>query len=173
MDILKTREPMTMFEIMSVILSFATLLITIGGFGVLWIQLSSANDSLKTGIYTNISVWTYDLDKLFLADPWLRPYFYERVDIDSKDPNYSKVVTVAEYFIDTFDSMMTFGKYFPGGAPHEGWKNWIYDSFDTSPILARHIDELRRWYEPGPAWPIYAKWRCDHGSLQYCLTKKP
>jgi len=110
-----------------------------------------------------MSNWTFELDKAFLDHPELRPYFYDGKDIQQSDPLYFRAETMAEFILDNFDSIMKFDRTYPETL-HEGWRNWIYDSFSRSPLLVRTMEKLKPEYEPGPAWPIYADWKRRHSS---------
>ncbi len=162
---------MSRFERWTVGVSISSLLISIVGFALVWLQLQGANESLRTGVYANMANWTLEISKMFLANPELRPYFDGGKDISPSDPLYDKAEVVAEYLLDNMDSMLEFKSYFPGGTPHQGWTNWMYDSFDESPLLRRHIEKRRRWYEPGQLWPIYQRWKADHPSAPQPQTK--
>jgi hypothetical protein len=155
---------MSQFEKLYLIFSALSLIISAVGFSFMWLQLESANKSLKTAIYANMSNWTFELDKTFLQHPELRPYFYAGKDMDPGDPLYLKAESVAELLLDNFDSMLEFRPYFPGGAPHEGWINWMHDSFESSPVLVRTIEKEWRQYEHGPVGSFYKNWKLQKGS---------
>jgi putative addiction module component (TIGR02574 family) len=164
---LATPEPrtgMSRFETLSLLLSALSLIISAVGFSFVWLQLDSANKSLKTGIYANMSNWTFDQDKTFLEHPDLRPYFFDGKDMDPGDPRYLKAESIAELLLDNFDSELEFGPYFPGGAPHQSWTNFMHDSFDNSPILVRTIEKDWRQYEHGPIGRFYKEWQREKTS---------
>jgi hypothetical protein len=150
---------MTRYERWSLIISGATAAVTLGGFGFIWLQLKSANDSLRTGVYANMSNWTFELDKASLEHPELRPYFYDGKDIDESDPLYPTAAAMAEFHLDTFDSIMEYNRSFAAADLHEGWSNWMMNAFDASPILVHTIEKMRSEYQPGPVWPIFQRWK--------------
>lgn len=150
---------MSRFERWTLAISAFSTLVTIAGFGFVWMQLRSANDSLRTGVYANMSNWTFELDKAFIEHPELRPYFYDKKDIREDDPLFAKAAAMAEFELDNFDSIMEQERYFPAGSLHEGWRRWIFNGFDKSPVLVRTIEQLRSEYEGGPGWEMYQEWK--------------
>ena len=83
---------------------------------VVWNQVQSRTVA-RDGIYAKASDWTFDLDKVFVQYPELRPYFYANKDIDEKDPVYPRALAVAEYTADTMDSVLAqkgFVQQYPG-----------------------------------------------------------
>jgi hypothetical protein len=61
-----------------------------------------AQKSFREQVYQGfVSSW-FELDKLFINNPELRKYFYEGTSLSRTDPNYLKVICVAEYFDDAF-----------------------------------------------------------------------
>ena len=152
---------MSRYERWSVGIAFVSAVITIAGFWFLWLQLRSTNESLRAGAYSNMSSWTFDLDKAFLQYPELRPYFYAGKDIREDDPLFLRAQTMAEFLLDNFDSIMEFDRQYPGTL-HAGWRDWIYESFNRSPLLVRTLENRKAEYESGPAWKIYLQWKHDH-----------
>ena len=164
------ERPMSRYEKLSFIVSVRSLIVSLLGFVLIIWSLNAANEALKRSIYGSISNWTFELDKAFLQSPELRPYFYDGKDIDTDDPLYPKAQQMAEYMLDTFDSVLEHKAYFPGtgGTPHVGWARWFYDSFDRSPILGKYIETNRRWYETSEIWPIYKRWKAYSFTPRLC-----
>ena len=133
--------------------------VTAVGLLVVWQTLSATNNSLKYNVYITSTNWTLEIDKMFFANPELRPYFYEGKDIAPTDPQYQRAVSMAEMLIDSMDSVAAIGENFPDEVKFDGWKNWIMGTFSNSPLLVRHLEELRDWYQPQPIWKYYEEWK--------------
>lgn len=164
---------MTRFERLTLATTAVALAVTVGGFVVVYFQLRNANEALSGGVNASVSTWTFEIDKAFLEHPELRPYFYGGQDIAPDDPNFHKAEAMAEFLLDSFDSIESFKGDIPAGIPHEGWVNWIYDCYGNSPLLRRYAAKQSRWYQSGPAWWIYEKWKHEHPAAGGPLQAEP
>jgi hypothetical protein len=90
---------------------------------------------------------TLTLDRLFVEYPDLRPYFYDGVDIDAKDPSFRRVQALAEMHLDVFDYKLKHAETFAAYQPfREAEERWIRDMFRSSPILRRYCELRKGWY---------------------------
>lgn len=156
------RSTMSRFERWSLLISMISLAISVFGFGAILYGFKVTNESLRTSIYTEMSNWTFELDKTFLSHPELRPYFYSGKAIDEqKDAGlYSLAISVAELESDTMDSILELGEHFPAGAPNQGWQFWMEDTFNRSPIICKYLEDNRGQYVR--LYPVYEHWRKTH-----------
>ncbi len=129
--------------------------VSIGGFtlviaGLLFNFWQSSRVALATRANVGHSVITHvtDLDKVFMANPALMPYFYGGKPVDEKDKDeFAKVSATAVMVLDVFDLVVTQNAHFPDywDAPR-AWDDWMIDVFSTSPILCKTLDEHPGWY---------------------------
>lgn len=164
---------MSRFERWTLTISVISTVVTVAAFALVWLQLSNANESLRTAVYANMSNWTFELDKAALEYPELRPYFADGVDLPTTDPLYPRAAAMAEFTLDNMDSILEYERQFPSGTLHAGWRNWIYDSFSRSPILVQTIEQLSAEYRPGPLWPIYEEWKTAHRQRAKRMSGQP
>src|SRR5689334_1586477 len=88
----------------------------------------------------SLNTQSRDITRLFLEYPELRPYFYNGVDIDEKNPDFHKAETVAELILDIFWTMSNEAarvdlSAMPTEAQRDGgilWMNFVRDSFQLS-----------------------------------------
>jgi hypothetical protein len=94
-----------------------------------------------------------EIQKAFIEHPELRPYFYEKKPFRREDKNYQAVATIAEMYLDWFDS---FGDDYvaelpemgPNGEQRKMWEKFFKDMFKTSEALQDMAKEKVReqWY---------------------------
>jgi hypothetical protein len=99
-------------------------------------------------------------DELFLSDPGLRPYFYDRWPapeqiFDSPAPVAgepskadlfrSRLLAATEYYLDLLESIWDN----VGPLPEDdksSWREWIHDMFESGPILGAYRERYETWY---------------------------
>jgi hypothetical protein len=102
--------------------------------------------------YIAVNSKQLELDSIFIQNPDLRPYFFEKKKIDKNDKNYNKAVSVADYTIDYFDLFYSQVDYFLppridlNQKAFNSWKTYIKQSFKLSPILCQRLNEVKGWY---------------------------
>jgi len=113
-------------------------------------QTSKATENMQASMYATIATHTFEMDRLFIEHPNLRPYFYGGKDIDEKDKDYDLVIAIAEHQLDYFDATWTQLGYIPDDADkeedRETWNRYFLDSFANSPILCKRFNMNRSWY---------------------------
>ena len=148
-------EPIHITELIKLLFtigSFITVIITITSLifqsRVLLIQTECNIKSIQgntLGFITNNSL---TVDKLFIDNPHLRPYFYNNQTIKKDDKLFDTVSATAEYLLDYFDSLLLHLNLSPYIETYyrKSWEATIIDSFLWSPILCSHIEENRPWF---------------------------
>lgn len=135
--------PLTSYELASLLLSaiaLVSLFFISEQVRMSKIQSKASNTQTVTGPFLEI-------DKLFIADPELRPYFYDGQEISEDAPNYQKVLAVAEFQLDVFDTFFTQEDYVTlDTEERQNWVKYMGDSFHTSPALCRRLNPAQDWY---------------------------
>lgn len=139
-------DSLTLYHKLSLTLSFISLLSLI----FIIIQIRQTTVSMQASMYATIATQTLEMDKMFIDKPEFRPYFYEGRNIKEGEPNYDKVLSIAEYQLDYFDSTRTELGYIPKDTDtqedRKTWNKYLGDSFANSPILCRRIKANPEWY---------------------------
>lgn len=116
---------------------------------------TSLEASAKANIgdaYANIGAFTLDLDKIFIENPELRPYFYHGWEITETDTKYHAVMAVAEMQLDFFDATLTQLQIRPeeDAAEMEAekalWDKYFVKSFSSSRALCKRYADDEDWY---------------------------
>ena len=146
-------QPMTTYELLSLIISvagFVTVIISIimliRQTREMTLQTNLVAESLRTATYEAVASQMFAIDEIFIRYPELRPYFYSGKDISENDPDYDKVVAIAEFILDFFGSVLLQMQHFPQVWPRKWWEEYFIDSFANSPVLCRYLESVKEWY---------------------------
>jgi hypothetical protein len=116
------------------------------------VQIRQTSQSLRASAFATVANYTMELDKVFIDDPDLRPYFYNGRDTNELDDKYNQVMATAEFELDFFDATLTQLELRPGESKSEMraeemvWRKYIQDSFAKSPALCERIKSNPDWY---------------------------
>jgi hypothetical protein len=91
------------------------------------------------------------IDKIFIDNPDLYPYFFQKKQLKSNDKNYPKVKSMAVMlldFMDAFDDdyVRKLAGMNDGGKYWISWENYFVDQFSLSPVLCDSYKEMKSWY---------------------------
>jgi len=156
-------------KINTVLQTIASIATTFGVILILW-QAVIARQAFEAQGWQAISSQIKDIDKIFIEYPDLYPYFYQRKQINSDDPQYPKVAATAEMLLDFMDGFEDEYVRGLGGMDDEGsswapWKNYFEGLFQLSPVLCSRFNEIESWYiKEGVVYSL-AKAGCAKGML--------
>jgi hypothetical protein len=105
------------------------------------LQLQSIMTQSQT--YQNATMTLYYLTQYFIEHPEDKPYFYSGKDFPRQDPDFTRLYTLAELFVDGMDDLIENRVAWPT------WQRFFYDVYHTSPILRRYYTEHYDWYAQG------------------------
>lgn len=140
-------KPITLFELLSLVVSVAGFVLVIISIYLLRRQLSIADRGLRESWLIPLKTQQLEIDKLFIDRPHLRKYFYEaEIVSDSKTDEYAQVAATAEYILDHLAGVIS--QRTADGKPLTStiWREYMKDSFINSPALCMILEKHRRWY---------------------------
>ena len=144
---------MTLYELLSLIVSvagfiaiIATLIFLIRQTKEITKQSKYVAESIKVSIFQGNDNRSFEMGRLFVDYPELRPYFYQGQDIQEDDPAYGKAIAIADLLLDFFDTILLQPQYLPAAFIRESWGTVIDDIFAKSPILCRHWHAVQDWH---------------------------
>lgn len=144
-------------------ISLLTLLGTLGFFYVqskaLLEQSREQTIATRATIYQNLTSMMIDIDKYFIDNPELKPYFYDKQDISEKDPLYGKVESIAEMIIDFLDFVLSHKEYM-SKPDWEEWELYAQYVYVKSPVLKRYWVANKKWWMP-ELEPLFARAETD------------
>jgi hypothetical protein len=135
-----TLQPLSLYELMSLVISVA-------GFVTVIISIFLLNRSLKNDTYQGSANQMFAADQIFITYPDLRPYFYSGKDMSEDDPNYDRVIAIAEYMQDYFGAILIQCKRLPHIWPQNWWLPYFKYVFANSPVLCRNLEASAGWYQ--------------------------
>ena len=153
------KKTFTPYELISLTISLLGLISIVGGlFSLVFfyrqtreiaIQTQHSHESLQSAAYQAIANHEMEVDRLFIENPRLRPYFFASQEISKISPDYSVAESIADYELDFFDSAQTQLKYLKSlpDVDMQAWQAYFDDSFTNSPILCQRLITLATWYE--------------------------
>jgi hypothetical protein len=149
-----TLEPLTLYELLSLVISIAGFITVIISLVLLTrqtremtLQSKYVASSLEKTVYETASGRGFALDKIFIDNPELRPYFYSGKDIGEDDPCFDKVVAVADFILDFMDYIVLQPQHFAQIFSPKSWEPWMKDMFANSPVLCGRLQEVEgRWH---------------------------
>lgn len=143
-------KPLTPYELVTLLLSISGLI------SLFFIaqQVQTATEQARTAKIQTQALTTQsvmnqllNLDKIFIDNDKLRPYFYDGKEIGKDDGEYNKALAIAEFQIDFFDSFLTQSEHLTLNAEERrNWHKYIEDSFSRSPIMCQRLKDAPGWY---------------------------
>jgi hypothetical protein len=108
-------------------------------------QTELLTQSAQCDTYASITTNLTMTKQIFIEYPFLRPYFYDGLDISEDNDKYHRAEGVAEHLLDFFDGVLQLNE--KGQLwPQHLWANYIKDSFRNSPILRDYLEKTKDWY---------------------------
>lgn len=106
-------------------------------------------DGIKLSLYVNITQRIFEIDRIFIEHPLLRPFFYDGV-IVTPIHDMPRITALAEYILDFYSTLQEHEKRIGDASPSwVEWTGYIKDGFQRSPFLCCYFAEHSYWYEPG------------------------
>jgi hypothetical protein len=133
-------------------LSLFLSLIGLLSIGILVYQTRQSSRALESTAHQTIHGQALDVDKLFIENSSLRPYFDSGKELGERDPNRDKVLALADLQIDFFASFWRQTDNIPAlqhdTAEWRAWKNYIQSTFAASPVMRKRLAGTKDWYTP-------------------------
>ena len=104
--------------------------------------------SVESSVFSTMTNQSLASDDVFLRNPGLRPYFYSGKALIKNDPLADKVKSMAEFYLDYFESQATQLRKYPNLWRFEknAWEANIIDMFAWSPALCQYLEINKEWY---------------------------
>jgi hypothetical protein len=117
----------------------------------IWIQIRRQKEAEQAAVYQAISQQMFDIDRVFLEYPHLRPYFYDGVDAsECTGDDRGRLDTIAEMFLDFIDNVQAQSDRFDANL-RDFWSTFFGSLGENAPILAETELRCCDWY-PKEVW---------------------
>ncbi len=121
-------------DVLQAIGAIVSVFVSVLGFAFLWVQIQGLNRALHSETHGKIFAEDFDIAKIFLERPRLRPYFYGNVEIQKDDVDYGMVETIAELYVCHFEHVMLQSKYLPTDI-RQSWLEYVRYLYRSSPPI--------------------------------------
>jgi hypothetical protein len=112
---------------------------------MIWRQAKYAHHAAMSQVYQNTANDFASVQRYFMDNPEYRSYFYDGKSIDASDPEYLRVLAIAEFWLHALHNLTIHRRYM-GEYPWCVWERSVRDVFDASPILQHFLHEHPGWY---------------------------
>jgi hypothetical protein len=112
---------------------------------MLWRQAQYAHHAAMSQVYQNTANDFASVQRYFMDHPEYRSYFYDGKSIDASDPEYVRVLAIAEFWLHAVHNLTIHCRYM-GEYPWYVWEGSLRDVYDSSPILQHFLHEHPGWY---------------------------
>lgn len=119
--------------------------VAVVGFGAVIYQLSQVERSVRSATRWSIYDLAARVKQNIIDNPELRPYFHDSKEITVEDPNYDKVMAVADLFCLYLEKIATQAE----GISEENqaaWGEYVQSVYDSCPAIREHLKGKNSWY---------------------------
>jgi len=134
-----TRETLQLF------LSIAGLLVAAIGLPLIYMQLRGLQKSILTATHAAMYQQAAEFRAHLIQYPHLRKYFFDGWEIAPEDEEYSRVVTLAEIFLNYLEHIAVLGDSF-GMQNRPALDRFSRVAFEKSPVLRQHLTQNQASY---------------------------
>ena len=113
----------------------------------LWIQIRELRQSIECSTYQSVYQMILDIDKYFIENADLRPYFYYGKEMDNKNQTHmkEKLISTAEMLIDCFDNVYHQKNSMPSHT-FDAFSAFMREIYQNSPVLREVLSMREHWY---------------------------
>lgn len=111
---------------------------------ILWIQIRELRRSIQSSTYQNIYHMIIGIDKYFIENTDVKPYFYYGRKVDNEQLR-EPLLSTAEMLLDCFDNVYHQKDCMP---PHtfDAFDAFMKEIYQNSPVLQELLTKRERWY---------------------------
>ena len=143
-------------ETLQAYVSLAGLVLALVGLPILFLQIRAIQRSVRSAAHAAIYAQAADFRAHLVERPHLRGYFFDGVDIAPEHPEYERVVTIAELFLNELEHITVMADSF-GRENRPALERFARLALARSPILRRRLredpdaysDVMRRYLDVG------------------------
>lgn len=132
-------------ESLQAYVSLAGLILAVVGLPILILQIRAIQRSIRSSAHAAIYAQAADFRSHLVDHPHLRKYFFEGVAIEPDDPEYDRVVTIAELFLNEIEHIAVMSDTF-GSGNRPALERFARNALESSPIMRRRLSENRVAY---------------------------
>jgi hypothetical protein len=106
--------------------------------------------------YQNMTAQMADMNRFFLENLDLRPYFYDGEEPPSVKGERERVLAAAEMYLNLMDNVLTQLPTLSRGGIAADWEAYFRDVYTSSPVIREFWDEHgTAWFASSPLMTLY------------------
>lgn len=126
-----------------------------------YLSLRLSGRTLTTMSYRSATDLVLELDRVFLDQPQLRPYFYEQAPTPPRGHSeHHRVMAAAEFALDVCECIWDHRHQY-SAVDCDAWREWIHNVFLESPTILATYEQNVAWYPT--LQELVAKGGCTKG----------
>ena len=119
-------------------------------------QGRAQRDATLVIAYQNMTAQIADMDRFFVANLDLRPYFFDGKEPPSEGDERERVLAVAEMYVNVVDNVLTQLPTLSRGGVATDWEAYFVDVYRSSPAIREFWDEHgAAWFASSPLMALY------------------
>ncbi len=130
-------------SIVQAVCAIAGVLVGILGFIFVWIQIRGLTQALNSEAHSKCYTEDFEIVKLFVDNPHLRPYFYDNVEVQPGSPDEASVKTIAELWVCHLEHVWLQLEYLPKKI-RKSWADYAHYLYRYSPAIRECYETLRK-----------------------------
>lgn len=142
---------MTTYETLSLVFSIASDIGFVVSLWLLYRQNRIFSRQLVASQSHNITDYSLEISRLFLAHPEMRPYFFGGKAIAEGEDHYWLAESLAEVILDILWTMQAEvsridSREFGNMAARDAWNIYVDGFFESSPVMVSFLTKRGDWY---------------------------
>lgn len=134
-------------ELVQVVASIVSPIVVIVTIPLLVRQTASIAEGARSATFVHYRDQASRLNDLFLANPDLRPYFYEDLAVNPEDDNLrQRVEAMAEAILDVLEAIMLHQRYFKRVWARNTFEEYARLLFRPGSILTQYLSAHPTWW---------------------------
>ena len=122
------------------ILSILSVLIAAVGIPILYLQLKDVKATVRSSAHSAIYNQAENLRGYLIEYPHLRKYFFNNEKIKPEKPEYDRVLSIAEIYLNYLEQIAVLKDNF-GKENQSSLNSFVAHAFRKSPILRQHLND--------------------------------
>lgn len=115
------------------------------GFGAVIFQLGQVEKSMRSSARASIYDLAARVKQNIVDNPELRAYFYDAKAVGPEDPNFDKVMAMADFFCLYLEKIATQSEAV-STENKSAWEEYIQDVYANCPAIQLHVQGREDWY---------------------------
>ena len=153
-----TTTHLSLFEKLTLFMQLSGLIVTITTVFYLGRQLEeqsaateAQSQATQSSTYQGLLDKQLEVDKIFIDNPDLRPYIFDKMKINKSNKYYNKILSITEYQLDFFQMVWSQKSFIPElKSPNseywQAWKKYFQSTIKNNSLLCDRLKQDQAFY---------------------------